>query len=362
MVIAQHAVAEKLLRRRNSVEFTDKYLRTITGIFPCEISRLTRPNQANNTLPVVDNMVAFSPDTDIPDLAGKVIIVTGGSSGLGKESALQLAKHNPSAIYITARTEARALAAMAEIHEAVPASKGKIKFLELDLGSLASVKKAANEFLSVSSRLDILMNNAGLMAAPAGVTTDGFEVQFGSNYMGPSLFTKLLLPLLLETAETHQADVRVVNLSSELFKQAPAGGLRLDGCMTPMEDISSLARYGQSKLANYYHTLSLAKKHPGLKFVAIHPGVVNTGLFDDFAARRPWLGGMIKVLGSMFLTDVHRGACGQLWASTADSNAVRSGGFYNSSLKEYKDKILKDEAAARDLWDWTETEFARRGF
>lgn len=251
---------------------------------------------------------------------------------------------------------------MAEIHEAVPASKGKIKFLKLDLGSLDSVQTAASEFQSSNSRLDILMNNAGLMAAPAGVTADGYEVHFGSNYMGPALFTKLLLPLLLETGKTHQADVRVVNLSSELFRHAPARGLRLSGCTTPMEDISSTARYGQSKLANYYHTLSMAEKHPELKSVAIHPGVVNTGLFDGFAARRPWLGGMIKALGSVFLTDVRRGAHGQLWASTADADAVRSGAFYNSSLKEYKDKILQDKTAAGELWDWTEAEFARRGF
>jgi NAD(P)-dependent dehydrogenase (short-subunit alcohol dehydrogenase family) len=305
--------------------------------------------------------MSFSPDRDIPDLSGKVIIVTGGSSGLGKESVLQLAKHNPAAIYLTARTATRANAAIKEVDEAVPASKGKIKFLELDLGSFASVKKAADVFLGLSDRLDVLMNNAGLMASPAGVTTDGYEVQFGSNYMGPALFTKLLLPILLKTAEVHQADVRVVNLSSELFKQAPSGGVQLSRCKTPMNEISSLARYGQSKLADYYHTRALAKLYPAVKFVAVHPGVVSTGLFDDLAKRRPWLGGFLKALGSAVLTDVHRGARCQLWASTADSQVVKSGGFYNPKLKEYRDKVLEDEKAVQALWDWTEQEFKSHG-
>ncbi|KAK1688942.1 retinol dehydrogenase [Colletotrichum godetiae] len=300
--------------------------------------------------------MAFSPEKDIPDLAGKVIIVTGGSSGLGKESVIQLAKHNPAAIYLTARTEARGNAAIKEVEQAVPAAKNKIKYLELDLGSFASIKKSADAFLTASDRLDILMNNAGLMATPPGLTTDGYEVQFGSNYMGPALFTKLLLPILSKTAEQAGSDVRVVNLSSELFKQAPSDGILISKCKTPLDDISSLARYGQSKLADYYHTRTLSQLYPSIKFVAVHPGVVNTGLFDDFRKRRPWVGGVISVLGSIFLTDVHAGARAQLWASTAGSASVKRGGFYNPKFKEDKEANLYDDKAAQELWDWTEKE------
>lgn len=306
--------------------------------------------------------MVFSPDRDIPDLAGKVIIVTGGSSGLGKESALQLAKHNPAAIYLTARTKGRADAAIKEIEAAVPAAKDKIKFLELDLGSLASVKKAADTFTRESDRLDILMNNAGLMATPPGLTTDGYEVQFGSNYMGPALLTKLLLPTLEKTAAQEGGDARIINLSSELFKQAPKEGLVLSKSKTPLEEISGLARYGHSKLADYYHTRTLAQQYPKIKVVAIHPGVVNTGLFDDLRKRRPWLGGMISIIGSIFLTDVHAGARAQLWASTTDRKNVRSGGFYNPKLTEYKEAILSDDKAAAALEEWTEKELASHGY
>ncbi|EWZ28093.1 uncharacterized protein FOBCDRAFT_321422 [Fusarium oxysporum Fo47] len=306
--------------------------------------------------------MSFNPKDDIPDLTGKVIIVTGGSSGLGKESALQLAKHNPAAIFITARTEKRGNAAIKEIQDAVPNFKGQIKFLELDLSSFVSIKKGASIFLGQSDRLDILMNNAGLMSAPAGLTADGYEIQFGSNYMGPALFTKLLLRTIVKTAEQYGGDARVINLSSELFKQAPKEGILLSRVKTPLEDISSLARYGQSKLADYYHTRSLSKFYPTVKFVAIHPGVVNTGLLDDFRKRRPWLGGLISVIGSIFLMDVHAGAKAQLWASTAKSQSVRSGRFYNHKLKDYKDAVLDNEKAVEELWDWTEKEFASKGF
>lgn len=304
----------------------------------------------------------FSPDRDIPDLSGKVILVTGGSSGLGKESVLQLAKHNPTVIYLTARTEVRGNAAIKEIEQAVPAAKDRIKFLKLDLSSFASIREAADEFKRQSSRLDILMNNAGLMATPPGLTVDGYEIQFGSNYMGPALFTKLLLPTIAKTAEMEGGDARVINLSSELYKQAPNGGIQLSGCKTPLSNMSGLARYGQSKLADYYHTRALAQKYPAIKFVAIHPGVVNTGLLDDLRKRRPWLGGLIGFIGSVALSNVQTGARGQLWASTADGQVVKSGGFYNQKMVEYRDPVLNDDKAAQALWEWTEQEFVTYGF
>ncbi|RSM05992.1 hypothetical protein CDV31_009326 [Fusarium ambrosium] len=185
---------------------------------------------------------------------------------------------------------------------------------------------------------------------------------FGSNYMGLPLFTKLLLSTILKTAEQHGGDARVVNLSSETFKQALERGILLSPYKTPLSEISSLARYGQSKLAYYYHTPALSKLYPTVKFIAIHPGVVNTGLLDDFRKRRPWFGAFIGVLGSIFLTDVHAGAKAQLWASMAKKGNVKSDGFYNHKLKEYKDAVLEDEKAIHELWDWTEKEFKSKGF
>ncbi|KAI7153167.1 NAD(P)-binding protein [Hortaea werneckii] len=200
------------------------------------------------------------------------------------------------------------------------------------------------------------------MAQPAGLTEDGYEIQFGSNYMGPALFTRLLLPVLRSTAERPSSDVRVINLSSELFKQAPPEGLLLSKTKSDLSEVGSVARYGQSKLADYYHTTTMARQYPDIKFVAVHPGVVNTGLFDDFRKRRPYVGAVVSALSSLFLTGVEQGAIAQLWTSTAPTHDVRSGGFYNPSLKEYRHALLTNEKLAQELEEWTEAEFRGQGF
>ncbi|KAK5732447.1 hypothetical protein LTR17_010503 [Elasticomyces elasticus] len=303
----------------------------------------------------------FHPDSDIPDLSGKVIIVTGGSSGLGKESVHQFAKHNPARIFVGARTAKRGNAAILEIERAVPAMKGKLSYLEMDLASFSSLRNAVKTFLAQSDRLDILMNNAGVMAQPAGLTEDGYEVQFGSNYMGQALFTRLLLPVLQSTAEQAGSDVRVVNLGSELFKQAPAEGLSLAQYTTDLSSVGTVSRYAQSKLADAYHTTILAQQYPKIHSVAVHPGVVSTGIWDDFKKRRPYIGGILVFLGSLVLTDVHQGTRAQLWASTAPRESIRNGGFYNDSMKEYKHPLLSKQKLVQDLHSWTEAEFHKKG-
>ena len=164
----------------------------------------------------------FNPEKDIPDLAGRVIFVTGGNTGLGKETVLQLAKHRPAHIYLAARSKERAEQAMKEIRERAPdAADVPISFVELDVASFASVQRAAAAFHAAQpdGRLHVLINNAGIMATPPGTTAEGYELQFGTNHMGHALLTRLLLPALRRTAAA-EGDVRVVNLSSVAEKMA----------------------------------------------------------------------------------------------------------------------------------------------
>ena len=137
---------------------------------------------------------------EIPDLSGQVIIVTGGTAGLGLECIRQLSTHNPAHIYLAARSQEKADTLIRELRDSIPEAC-PITFLSLDLSSFSSVKAAAAAFLRQETRLDILMNNAGIMMTPEGLTEDGYEVQFGTNVMGPALFTLLLLPLLQQTAK-----------------------------------------------------------------------------------------------------------------------------------------------------------------
>ncbi|KAL8732403.1 MAG: hypothetical protein Q9166_002801 [cf. Caloplaca sp. 2 TL-2023] len=302
----------------------------------------------------------FSPDTDIPELLGKVIIVTGGNNGLGKESVLQLAKHNPSRIFLAARTPSKAEAAIQEVKKVVPSAN--ITHLKLDLCSFKSILTAAQEFKSQSSRLDILMNNAGIMATPLAETEDGYESQFGTNHMGHALFTKLLLPTLLETAKEEGADVRIVNLTSEGHNLAPRRqGLLFDKAQ--LDKQGPWARYGQSKLANILYTKELARRYPSITSVAIHPGLILTDLYAPNQQSNFLLRYGLKVVGPLIMADVPTGTVNQLWGAIEKKGEVVSGGYYTPVGKSSSgSKWAQKQDLAQELWDWTEKEFASKGY
>ncbi|KAM6504657.1 hypothetical protein FSOLCH5_015392 [Fusarium solani] len=301
-------------------------------------------------------MVPFNPDKDIPDLSGKVILVTGGNVGLGKQTILQLSKHNPAHIFLAARTESKALAAIEDIRKAVP-DAAPITYLNLDLTSFDSIKKAAKDFHAQSQQLHILINNGGIMATPAGTTKEGYEIQFGTNHVGHALLTKLLLPTLKKTAAatTPPQDVRIVNLSSSFENKAPATNTyEFDKLKTDMASTPTFVRYGISKIANIHHARALSRRHPEIRSIAVHPGVVNTNLTNGPAASWPIMK-LILPLAGFFSTNVWNGTKNQLWAAVSPD--AKSGEFYypvgvtGKGTKQSGDKALEEA-----LWDWTEKE------
>jgi NAD(P)-dependent dehydrogenase (short-subunit alcohol dehydrogenase family) len=303
----------------------------------------------------------FNPSKDIPDLIGKVIIVTGGNSGLGKETILQLSSHNPSKIYLCARSPSKADLAIQSIKSTVP--HANIHFLQLDLTYLASVKPAAESFLAENTRLDILINNAGIMAVPPGVTSDGYEIQFGTNYLGHALFTHLLLPLLLSTSSALASDVRIVNVSSIGVHLAPKAGLILSDVKSEMKNCSTWELYGQSKLANVLFTKSLASRYPSIKSVAVHPGGVDTGLARGIKESYGVVGKVGVWATRWLMQDVRKGVVNQLWAAVGNGEEVVSGTFYFPVAKVHVGtEVVRDERLVDELWEWTEREFRERGF
>ena len=295
----------------------------------------------------------FNPRTDIPSLKGKTILVTGGNNGLGKESILQLAYHEPSLIWLAARGEARAQAAIDDIRKEVP--NASIRPLNLDLADFDSVKAAARRVLSESDRLDILMLNAGIMATPAGLTKSGYEIQFGTNHVGHALLTKLLLPLLTKTAATSNSDVRVIVLSSEAHRFKPRGGIVFDSLKTTAENFHTATRYGQSKTANILFATEMARRYPQIRTVAVHPGAVDTNLATPFTQSsilwRPFAMLYFRVMA----LSVQDGAKNQLWASVAAD--AKSGGYYNPiGYVKAADADATNEETAKKLWEWTEKE------
>lgn len=202
------------------------------------------------------------------------------------------------------------------------------------------------------------MCNAGIMAVPAGLTKDGYEIQFGTNHLGHALLIKLLLPTMVRTAELPDSDVRVVMLTSQGFRMHPTGGIVFKDLRTVQDAgiFSTWRRYGQSKLANILYASEIARRYPKITAVSIHPGVVSTGLVGDLG-----FGGRLIVYISQLgrLKTPAEGAYNQLWAATGKKGegGVVSGEYYEPvGVTGTHDKESKNQELAEELWEWTQKE------
>ncbi|CAI6300896.1 unnamed protein product [Periconia digitata] len=303
--------------------------------------------------------VDFNPVKDIPSLEGKVIFITGGSAGIGAETARQLAAHNPSQIYISGRNASAANTLIKEIqteHPSVP-----ITFVQIDMLSLASVKSGLAESFT-STRLDILVNCAGVMCTTAALSKDGYENQFAVNHLAHAQLTSVLLPTLLRTAALPDADVRVITLSSLGYGLHPSEGICFDelnaGSTMTRFIFGRWMRYGQSKLGNVLFAFELARRHPSITSVGVHPGVVQTGMNSG----QPWLNRKFVeftnwLQGIQFL-EPEQGAWSGVWcAAAAKKEELRNGGFYVPVGYDGTEEMIRrgrDAELAAKLWDWTE--------
>jgi len=209
---------------------------------------------------------------DIPDLSGQVAIVTGANSGLGFETALELARHGAHVV-MACRDEGRGTTARERVRAAAPTASVDLSIL--DLADLASVHKFADGFLGERERLDLLVNNAGVMAlAQRRMTADGFEMQLGTNHLGHYALTGLLMPALLGKP------ARVVSVTSFAHK---TGRIRFDDLQAERR-YRKWGAYGQSKLANVLFTFELDRRAreaaAGLSAAVAHPGFAATNLQD----------------------------------------------------------------------------------
>lgn len=211
---------------------------------------------------------------------------------MGKELAKILYSKN-ARVYVAARSESKAQQAISDIRSEVPNSTGRLVFLNLDLADLNSVKQAAEEFISLESRLDVLFNNAGVMKPPPGSrSVQGYELQIGVNNVGTFLFTKLLTLLLQKTARSEpKCSVRVVWVSSAAADVwSPPGGVPLDK-LEWKHCPQGLPAYAISKAGNYLQAVEYAKRHAadGIVSVALNPGNLNSDLWRTWPAWAQWL-------------------------------------------------------------------------
>ncbi|KAL3463943.1 short chain dehydrogenase [Aspergillus heterothallicus] len=297
-------------------------------------------------------MPTFS-SQDIPRLRDQVIIVTGGNVGLGYETIRQLSLHNPARIYLAARSKDKATKAIKDLQEASPAG-ADIQFLQLDLASFKSVKAAAAEFLSKESRLDILVNNAGIMMTPEGLTKEGYEIQFGTNVMGPALFTQLLLPTLRETARINP-QTRVVMLASAAHARAPSDLYQFDELRTTAPHRHTTARYTTSKLADIHYAKALAEREKQVKIIPVHPGFVATNLHHASTGR--FLKPFLYTAGWLFATPVEKGALSQIFASVSPD--AKSGQYYGPVGKEESgSELAQDRGLQEKLFKYVQEQLA----
>ncbi|EOD43139.1 putative short-chain dehydrogenase protein [Neofusicoccum parvum UCRNP2] len=213
----------------------------------------------------------------------QVIIVTGGYAGIGYELCKILYRKNGT-IYMAGRSKDKYEEAVGKLRVEVPSSKGSLTFLQLDLARLDTIKASAEAFLEKEKRLDVLVNNAGVMFPPDGSKTEaGYELQIATNGLGPFLFTRHLFPILCSTAASSPPNsVRVTWAASlAIDLMAPDVGMEFDENGDPKNFANNKTNYGQSKVANLFLAVEFAKrceKH-GILSISWNPGNIKTDLY-----------------------------------------------------------------------------------
>ncbi len=290
---------------------------------------------------------------DIPDLNGKVFIVTGGNSGLGYESVKVFARHGATVV-LASRTVDKGEQARKKILIETPGSK--IAVMPLDISDLSSIRAFVTDFRLNYNRLDVLLNNAGIMTTPYFLTKDGFEGQVGTNHLGHFALTGLLLEMLINTHSS-----RVVNVSSMAHKQ---GSMDFENLLYENgKGYNPMNAYGRSKLANLLFTYELQRKFSEKKIdsiaVAAHPGVSKTNLARYIEDKL--LFKILYPLFSHFFQDAAQGALPQIRASV--DPGVEGAAYYGpDGFRELKGNpvLVKSNKAshslsdARMLWELSE--------
>lgn len=261
----------------------------------------------------------------------RVVLVTGSTDGIGRQTARQLAAKGMKVI-VHGRSKPKVDAALAWLREELPG--GEFEGVAFDLGRLADVRRGAEQVLALAPKLHVLVNNAGIFATERIVTSDGVEMSFAVNYLGPFLLTELLGPRLTDSADEMAS--RVINLSSVAHTRGRIhfDDLQLEGSWT------GYAAYAQSKLAQVMHALTLADRHEPTKLLAysLHPGVVGTKLlrqgFGPVAGAAPEAGARTSVM-----------------LASGVGEDEPSGSYYSDGVATPPASAARDAEAREKLWD-----------
>ncbi len=265
---------------------------------------------------------------------GKRVLITGGNSGIGKVTAIELAKLGAEVV-LACRESDKTNTALQEI-----GAHGEAANLPVDLASLASVRNLAEAFLERYDRLDVLINNAGTFPAKLTLTEDGFETQFGVNHLAHFLLTNLLLERLNESAPS-----RVITVTSKLHKNGAMDFESFRG----EQKYSAQKAYGQSKLANVLFAVELAERLEGTGVTSnmLHPGAVRT----DIMREMPWF---LRSLINLFFIDVEKGARTSIMLASDPGLATTNGEYFDQCERDDYADAAKDKELRQRLWSESE--------
>lgn len=270
-------------------------------------------------------------------MQGKICIVTGANSGIGKVTATELARRGATVV-MACRSQARGAAAAVEIRQ--ESGSDKVSVLACDLSSSASVRQFAEAFRRQFDRLDVLVNNAGMYFYDRQKTAEGLEMTFAVNHLGHFLLTNLLLDLLKAGAPS-----RVVTVSSGAHTM---GRLDLDDLQNAKGRFRGFSVYSESKLCNVLFTYELARQLAGTGVTAncLHPGFVRT----NFGRNNGKLSTVVSYLVSPFALNVQAGAQTSIYLATAPEVAEVSGQYFVKSQPARSSAVSYDTALQRGLW------------
>jgi NAD(P)-dependent dehydrogenase (short-subunit alcohol dehydrogenase family) len=286
-------------------------------------------------------------------MQGKVVVVTGGNSGVGYEAGVALARQGAHVV-LTARDRRRGDEALARLHKRTAGASAEV--MALDLASFASIRTFAADVLERQPQIDVLINNAGGVLSDRRLTADGFEMTFGVNHLGHFLLTTLLLDRLLAGAPA-----RIVNVASVAHRLA--GGLTFGDLQFETRGYVGITAYNESKLANVLFTMELARRLDGTGVTAnaCHPGPVRSGFGRDTDTRG--FDRFVSTLSQPFLIGPRRGAGPLVQLASSSRLADVTGGYFTRwplayvpgpARRRRPARAARDPEAARRLWTVSE--------
>ena len=269
----------------------------------------------------------------------QIAVVTGANTGIGKETVRALAARG-ARVVLAARSADKTRPVIDELARAT--GNDRLEFLALDLGELASVRKAAAELLARDLPIHVLVNNAGV-AGVRGQTKDGFELAFGTNHLGHFLFTTLLLDRIRKSGPA-----RIVNVSSASHYSARR--IDWEALRRPTRSTTGLDEYAVSKLANVLFTKELARRLPATEVTtyALHPGVIASDIWQRRVPR------FLAAIPKLFMKSTADGARTSIYCAASSACAGETGLYYTDSKVKRPSRLADDTALAAELWQRSE--------